>query len=69
MLTRGDLSHVSKNGFSVGHVCMQEMKYGCKSYTCHVKDSVSIPMGRTETWIIQEPQLKWGKIRKNITPK
>lgn len=27
MLTRGDLNHVSKNGFSVGHVCMQEMKY------------------------------------------
>lgn len=44
MLTCGGLNHVGKNVFSVGHVCMQEMKYGGKSYTCHVKDSVSIPM-------------------------
>lgn len=68
MLTRGDLNHVSKNGFSVGHACMQEMKY-MDVRAIPVKDSVSIPMGRTEKWIIQEPQLKWGKIRKNITTK
>lgn len=35
-----------------------------KSYTGHVKDSISLSVGRTDRWIIQEPKLKWGEIRK-----
>lgn len=54
------MNHVVKMDFQCStYMCSKLKMNASKSYTGHVKDSVSVSVGRTERWIIPNP--KGGK--------